>query len=123
MRNDYISAMENEYKLLSEHKGLIYYDRPFSVLIKDPEECDMVYTFKLDKDPNKTVSYTKYNVIDPGHGDIIVYNIDGANNISLATPLESGTYRRKYRLFITFLITVNGKGTYDIEVVFSTKDM
>lgn len=33
--------MEEEYRLLSEHKGVIDYDRPFSVLIEDPEECNI----------------------------------------------------------------------------------
>ena len=118
-----IITVENEYKFLSEHKGLIEYDRPFSILIEDPEECDMVFTFKLSKDPSKNFSYTRYNVIDPGHGDIIVFNIDGANTISLTNPVEAGTYRKKYRLFISFLITKGDKGSHDIEVVFSTKDM
>ena len=115
--------MDDEYKLLSEHRGIIDYNTPFSVLIEDPEECNMVYTFKLDRDPGKQNSYTKYDVIDPGHGDIIIFNVEGANTISLTNPIETGTYRKKYRLFVTFLITRTCKGLFEIEVVFSTKDV
>ena len=114
---------DSEYKLLSSHKGQVSITVPYNVIIEDPKDCDMVFTFKIDVDKEQVRSYTKYNPIDPGHGEIIVYNIKGANTISIPEPIEIGTYKKSYRLFTSFIIKVVSERYNEIQVLFLLKDL
>ncbi len=108
-------------KLIS-HLGNIGKENPFKVLIEDPADCDMIFTFSLAEDKTETRSYTKYEAKDSGHGYITIYNIGQSANVTSSIPIEIGTYKKKYRLFVMFHIMAVGKEEHQIEVSFYLKE-
>ena len=115
--------MEDDFIKLISHTGHIGLDSPFKVLIEDPADCDMIFTFSLAEDKSETRSYTKYEVLDKGHGNIIIYNIGHGINVSSRMPLEIGTYKNTYRLFMMFHIIALGMEEHEIEVNFYLKEL
>ncbi len=114
--------MTADYIKLISHSGRIGKETPFKVLIEDPADCDMIFTFSLAEDKTETRSYTKYEAKDSGHGYITIYNIRQNANVSSSTPIEIGTYKKKYRLFVMFHIMAIGMEEHQIDVNFYLKE-
>lgn len=115
--------MAADYIKLISHLGRIGKEKPFKVLIEDPADCDMIFTFSLAEDKAQTRSYTKYEAKDRGHGYITIYNIGKSANVSSSSPIELGTYKNKYRLFAMFHIMADGMDEHQIEVSFYLKEL
>lgn len=115
--------MAADYIKLISHFGRIGKENPFKVLIEDPADCDMIFTFSLAEDKSETRSYTKYEAKDRGHGYITIYNVGQNVNVSSSTPIELGTYKNKYRLFVMFHIMAVGIEEHQIRVSFYLKEL
>lgn len=72
-----------------------------SIVIKDPIDCDMTFTFKLVKDDNVNKSYTKYNVINREEAELLITN-PTAGLVHPTSDIPVGTYQNKYKLYAYF---------------------
>lgn len=115
--------MEEDLIKLISHSGSIGIETPFKVLIEDPADCDMIFTFSIAEDKTETRSYTKYEASDSEHGYITIYNIGKGVNVTSGTPIEVGTYKKTYRLFVMFHIKAIGMKEHEIEVNFYLKEL
>lgn len=107
-------------ELLLQHTTQISFEQSAKILIEDPAEVDMTFVFKLDKDPERPFSYTKYNVINKENGEIIIYNIGKAKTVSLKKPIPVGSYKLKYQLYANYIVFAPDNATqpYTIEISF-----
>lgn len=115
--------MAADYIKLISHSGQIGLETPFRVLIEDPADCDMIFTFSIAEDNSEQKSYTKYEAKDREHGFITIYNIGHGVNVSSRLPIELGTYKNIYRLFVMFHIMAIGMEAHEIEVSFYLKEL
>ena len=106
--------------VLLKQSSQISYDVNANVLIKDPQDVDMTFIFKLANDSSYKGSYTKYNVIDRSTGEIVIYNTAGARTISLRAPMPVGTYKLEYKLYVSFTLFISSEGLApsNIDIVF-----
>lgn len=114
--------MSNGLELLLQHNTQISYNQNAKVLIEDPLDVDMTFVFKMDKDTSHQESYTKYNVIDNGNAEIIIYNVGIARTVSLKQPIQVGSYKQEYKLYVDFVVYAPNEATspYVIEISFFT---
>lgn len=114
--------MSLELNLLLQHTTQISPNQSAKVLIEDPLDVDMTFVFKMDKDPSHHESYTKYNVINNGNAEIIIYNVGTARTVSLKQPIQVGSYKQEYKLYINFVLFAPNVATnpYTIEISFFT---
>ena len=110
--------MPKPLELLSEHTAFLGGGEKAKFLIEDPLDQDMTFTFSLDTDVARKQSYTRYIVKDPAHGDIIIYNVGDAKTVKVKEPIELGTYRLKYRLFLKYILSLVNTRKYQLQVKF-----
>lgn len=105
---------------LVKHTAQISFEQNAIVLIEDSYDVDMTFVFKLARDETRSVSYTKYNVLDRSRGEIIIYNVGNAKTVSLKQPMLVGSYGKQYRLYVSFIVFApeNVMSSYTIEISF-----
>ena len=90
-------------------------DEPVVATIHDEIEGNVDYTFKvIFNDFNS--SYTKYNVVDEHHAEIIISNPSGFG-VKPDKPILVGTYRNTYNLYVSFVLFSEG-GKWFLEHTF-----
>ena len=115
--------MNDDMHFLSEHLSFISEDNPVKILIQDPMDCDMTFTLRLATDQTRSESYTRYHVIDKANAEIIIYNVGDSNSVSVRTPIELGTYKLKYRLFLDYSMVKTEKNCYTLQARFYTQKL
>lgn len=116
--------MSEKLNVLLQQTAKISFNQNVTVLVKDPEDVDMTFVFKISNDAENDQSYTKYNVIDKANGELIVYNVGSSRNVSPKQPIRVGTYRKKYSLYVNFIIEAASVPTdmSTIEITFLTNN-
>lgn len=90
--------------VLLDQSTQITYEQGAKILIEDPLDVDMSFSFRLSTDSSSEISYTRYNVIDPANGEIVIYNVGNARTITLKNPILVGTYKKEYKLYVNYVL-------------------
>ncbi|MBO5181435.1 MAG: hypothetical protein J6B92_06065 [Paraprevotella sp.] len=108
--------------LLKSERTNINFDSTVSVIIEDPIEGNTTFNITLlHEDGTKNITRFQFN--DDHTADVKIVNPGSASNVTPEEPMEIGTYKNDYKLFMDYKLykQYNGEDYRQINIEFGIK--
>lgn len=113
-----------KFDLIKKERTRILNENSVTVTIEDDIEGDVTFNVRIKQDKTGN-SQTYIHFKDEHHAIVEIINPNPASNVMPSEPMEIGTYRNDYRLFMDYKLykKYDGEDFRDIGIEFGTIKM